>query len=104
MSKKKKHNLQKLIAKKQYLQQASQGAIVSFEEASDISPYQKPATAIVPATTIQPKATIDRALRKTAFSIVIIAALLVAAVVFDKRSPYLNQFGDWIYATLRLQS
>ncbi|MCR4277711.1 MAG: hypothetical protein NUV80_00285 [Candidatus Berkelbacteria bacterium] len=104
MSKKKKQNLQKLIAKKQQLQQIAQGSVVSFQENSLIETFQKPEVAISPTTTYQPKATRDRALRKTAFSIVIIAILLVTAVIFDKKSPYLNQFGDWIYWALRLKS
>jgi hypothetical protein len=78
--------------------------VVSFSENSQVETFQKPEVAVTPTTTYQPKATRDRALRKTAISIVIIAVLLVAAVVFDKRSPYLNQFGDWIYGALRLQS
>jgi len=103
MAKKKKQNLQKLIAKKQQLQQVAQGAVVSFSENSQIENFQKPEVAVTQTTTYQPKATRDRALRKTALSIVIIAVLLVAAVIFDKKSPYLNQFGDWIYNALRLQ-
>ena len=103
MAKKKKQNLQKLIAKKQQLQQVAQGTVVAFSENSKVETYQKPETAIVETTTYQPKATRDRALRKTAASIVVIAVLLVAAVIFDKKSHYLNQFGDWIYSALRLQ-
>lgn len=103
MAKKKKQNLQKLIAKKQQLQQVSQGTMVSFNENSRIDTFQKPEVAVIQTTTQQPKATRDRALRKTAASIIVIALLLVAAVIFDKKSPYLNQFGDWIYAALKLQ-
>ncbi|MEK7202183.1 MAG: hypothetical protein AAB669_01470 [Patescibacteria group bacterium] len=118
MSKKKKQNLQKLIAKKQQLQQVAQGAVVSFGESSQIETFQKPESAVVPAPISRPKPSSpstssgsprgysrgDRALRKTAVSIVVIAALLVTAVIFDQKSPYLNQFGDWIYWALRLQS
>lgn len=103
MSKKKKQNLQKLIAKRQQLQQVAQGAVLSFSENSQIETFQKPEVTVTQTTTYQPKATRDRALRKTAVSIVIIAVLLIVAVIVDKKSPYLNQFGDWIYSTLRLQ-
>ena len=104
MAKKKKQNLQKLIAKKQQLQQIAQGAVVSFSENSQVEAFQKPETAVVPAATFRPKPVSDRALRQTAVSIVVIAALLVTAVIFDNKSPYLNQFGDWIYSALKLQS
>ena len=104
MSKKKKQNLQKLIAKKQQLQQVAQGAVVSFGESSQIETFQQPDSAVVPTPISRPKPASDRALRKTAVSIVVIAALLVTAVIFDQKSPYLNQFGDWIYWALRLQS
>ncbi len=104
MSKKKKQNLQKLIAKKQQLQQVAQGAVVSFSENSQIETFQKPETAVQSAPISRPKPVSDRALRKTAISIVVIAALLITAVIFDQKSPYLNQFGDWIYSALRLQS
>lgn len=104
MSKKKKQNLQKLIAKKQQLQQVAQGAVVSFSENSQIETSQKPETAVQSTPIYRPKPASDRALRKTAVSIVVIAALLVTAVIFDQKSPYLNQFGDWIYWALRLQS
>ena len=103
MSKKKKQNLQKLIAKKQQLQQVSQGSVLSFNESSQVETLQKPEVSISQKTFSQPRATRDRALRKTAASIIVIALLLVAAVIFDKKSPYLNQFGDWIYAALKLQ-
>lgn len=104
MSKKKKQNLQKLIAKKQQLQQVAQGAVISFNETAPIEPYRKPEEAIIENASYQPKITRDRALRKTAVSIIVIAILLVVAVIFDKKSPYLNQFGDWLYSALRLQS
>ena len=104
MGKKKKQNLQKLIAKKQQLQQIAQGAVVSFEEKAKTEPYQIPEAAVAAVTTYQPKVAGDRALGKTAISIVIIAVLLVVAVIFDRRSPYLNQFSDWLYNALRLQS
>ncbi len=104
MAKKKKQNLQKLIAKKQQLQQIAQGAVVSFSDSAPIEPYHKPEVAVVKATLSQPKATSDRALRKTVVSIAIIALLLIVAIILDQKSPYLNQFGDWIYSALRLQS
>ncbi len=115
MSKKKKQNLQKLIAKKQQLQRIAQGTSLTFSEKTEVEPFQKPVTAeiapvrpsvnaILPVEKTQPKITADRALRHTAGSIVIIAILLIAAVIFDQKSPYLNQFGDWIYSALRLQS
>lgn len=104
MSKKNRQNLQKLIAKKQQLQQIAQGAIVSFSESTVLEQYEKPAATVLPTAVSQSKTTSDRALGKTAVSIVVIAGLLVAAVIFDNKSPYLNQFGDWMYNALRLQN
>lgn len=104
MSKKKKHNLQKLIAKKQQLQQITQGKVVVFGESAEIESYQETVHTVVTSTKYQPKITTDRALRKTALSIVVITILLVTIIIFDQKSPYLNRFGDWIYSALRLQS
>ena len=105
MSKKKKHNLQHLIAKRRQLQQVVQGAVIAYDQpAENIEPFHQRETAVVTAKINRPIIKSDRALKKTAVSIVFITVLLVGAVIFDQKSPYLNQFGDWIYSALRLQS
>lgn len=109
MSKKKKQNLQRLIAKKQQLQQVAQGAAVSFKETPVIVPAPKVEEEIItlpnhPVTTPLMTMGAGRELKKTTLSIVLIALLLIAAVVFDRKTPYLNHFGDWLYRALRLQS
>jgi len=109
MAKKQKRNLQKLIAKKQQLTQVIQGATISFEETPVIIPAQKVRPAIAaqstqPATHPLVTTGAGRELRKTAVSIVLIALILTAAIIFDHKTPYFSHFGDWLYKTLRLQA
>lgn len=104
MAKKKKQNLQQLIAKKQKLQQVTQGAVISFEPQTEIVSAPKTEAAIVTEELQATPNTSGRELKKTAVSIVLIAVLLVAAVIVDKKLPYFSEFGNWLYRALRLQA
>jgi len=108
MAKKQKRNLQKLITKKQQIQQLTQGPVISFTASAEPSYVgEQVMTAAQPNRPSQ-SATVaagpGRELRKTAISIVLIALLLTLAVITDHKTPYFNHFGDWLYRTLRLQS
>lgn len=113
MAKKQKRNLQKLIVKKQQLQQVgriNQNKVVSYEAAPTAMMTNNNEVTAVATMTAEPivnhfnTAGTGRELRKTAISIILIAILLSAAVVVDHRTPYLTHFGDWLYRSLKLQS
>jgi len=99
-----------LINKKQSLAQIGQEAILTFKDDSAAAPAQPVRDEVVipekkrPITLESNELTHSRALKKTGLSIILIAALLTAAIIFDHKTPYLTQFGDWLYKALRLQA
>lgn len=103
MSKKQKKNLQQLIAKRQQLQQVSQSA----SPTSPSLPSQDGSIAL-PAPVSLPALNADnhiaKEVRRTVISFVFILLLLVVAVIIDRQTPYLSQFGDRLFHFLRLKS
>lgn len=104
MAKKSKAKLQQLIAKKERLQNL-QPANITFDEKAPELPKPVAEKAAAPTTTKHKLAThhVTSELTRTVISVIIITVLLVAAVIFDRRQPTLNEFGSWLYQALHLQ-
>lgn len=99
MAKKSKKNLQKLLRKKQQLQQL--GSSARFEAL----PEEKELTALPKESKEAPQLAAPshyREIKSTVVSVIIIALILVGLVLFDQRSNQISQFGEWLYSALRL--
>lgn len=101
MAKKSKKNLQKILAKRQQLQQLNTSAAPASlpepsEELKALPTVTQKSVAALPAYSH------NRELVRTVISIAIIAALLIGVVIFDRQRDDLATFGNWLYNTLRL--
>lgn len=106
MAKKHQRNLQQLLKKRQQFQNLNR---LPTQPTPTALPGQ-PSTVIVPE---QPKvaaleaprsAFAGREVSKTLLSFVVILALLIVVVVIDRKAPFLNQWGEYLYQALRLNS
>lgn len=105
MAKKNKKNIQKLLAKKRQIQQLSSKA--PAPELVDHS-TKEPAIAALPVEKVSPALLTEnthiKELKRTVVSIIIIALILTAIVIFDKNNNLLDQFGNQLYNSLRLNN
>lgn len=99
MAKKSKKNLQKILAKRQQLEQLSTTSLTPALPEEPKKATQLPTEKSVAAL---PAYSHNRELIRTGISILIIAVLLVGVIIFDRQRDDLNTFGNWLYSTLRL--
>lgn len=102
MAKKQKKNLQKLVQKRQQLQQVSQS--VDSTSTVAVSPA---GTIALPAPVTLPALPADNHLIKevsrTLLSFVFIALLLTIAVIIDHKTAFFSNLGDRLFTFLRLK-
>lgn len=104
MSKKHKRNLQVLLKKRQqlqYLNQSSTEPLVALPQ--PIANLNLPKTVTVPALPEKSRST-NREVTKTLLSFAAILVLLAVAVIIDRKTPFLTEFGNWLYSALRLNN
>jgi len=104
MAKKSKQNLQKLIAKKQQLQQLQTTPAVKDRP---IPVTQTPTPQVVvetssQSTTSQEYAAHLKDIKQTALSVLIILICLTTIIVIDLRKPFLPPLSDRLYHFLKL--
>jgi hypothetical protein len=98
MAKKSKKNLQKLLTKKQHIQQLTSRQVTSILPVSEDAPE---VSAAEPVKQLPPLSHAPE-LRRTVISLIVIAAVLTAFVIYDRQSSQLSQLGELLYSTLKL--
>lgn len=103
MAKKGKRNIKALIAKRAELQALNQRSTLSIPGAPKTAPAPVELAAAESSVVASlPAHHAGREIWRTALSTAIVAAILVAVIVVDRQSPFLNRFGSQLYETLRL--
>jgi hypothetical protein len=100
MSKKSKKNLQKILAKRQRLQQLS--SIAPSRSLPSISEERLEVPTETKTLTQPQTYAHSRELIRTLISIGVTLVLLASIVIFDQKRNDLESFGNWLYQTLRL--
>jgi len=105
MAKKNKKNIQKLLAKKRQIQQLGSKSVLPElpnHLTSEPTPTALPVTKTTPI--LLGENTHLKELKRTIISILVIALLLAAVVIFDQNNNLLDQFGNQLYNGLRLNN
>jgi len=112
MAKKHKKNIQELLKKKQLLQNVNQ-AVNSMELTKPVTtttPISTKTNSAPPAiTSVQAEITTTasqtgREIRWTVISLILILTLLGGVIILDQKTPFLSEFGNWLYLKLQLKS
>lgn len=102
MAKKNKRNIQALIAKRAALQSLNQKPLVAIPGAPKSPPRLELAASEAAPVAALPAYKPGREIWHTLLATAVIAVVLTALIVIDRRSPYLTEFGDTIYRALEL--
>lgn len=101
MGKKQKKNLQKILAKRQQLQQL--GATNTLEQLPEPATPQRALEGDKPVAALEAPSH-KRELLRTLVSIAIITVLFVGVVLYDRQRNDLQDLGNWLYSELRLNA
>jgi hypothetical protein len=110
MSKKNKRNLKALLAKRQKLQSLQSSAVsipgAPQRQRLSAAPALEDGLSLSgpPAVKALPPFQPNKEVWRTVVSTVAIALLLGGIVIFDQQRPFLTEFGNILYRTLRLNS
>lgn len=107
MSKKKHSKLNKLLKERQLQQLASGQTLAQIEPTVRSEPTVTRVSEPKTNTVIEPSSNdshIGREILRTLISLMIVAVLLVAAVIVDRHTHYLTNFGAWLFKALRLNT